>query len=231
MSDHSDIDALASNLPAITAPPDDAPLMTRLWWAVRTLWSRVHIRRWRTLRSTSVWNYQQHVRTGDRRVRHRGSGHQPVNRAWLDGGEWREINPATVIPPRSPSAVTPPRQHGVQRLTALVNDAKDTPIPLLDSLAADIQAARMVGASGSNAASIDLLAMLRRRLLTDPPSVNASEIFADLGIDPDPPGDGQSCKALLSNVAAADRASAQGQSSTAMWANVRASRRARGEDR
>lgn len=43
--------------------------------------------RWRTVRNTGAWLYQENTATGRRRAI-RGSGYQPLDRQWLDGGPW-----------------------------------------------------------------------------------------------------------------------------------------------
>lgn len=45
--------------------------------------------RWKTVRDTGVFLYQENAVTGRRRVRrYRPDGYQPVNQRWLDGGRW-----------------------------------------------------------------------------------------------------------------------------------------------
>lgn len=42
---------------------------------------------WRTVRDRGVWRYQENRITGKRRAqRMQATGHQPVDRAWLEGG-------------------------------------------------------------------------------------------------------------------------------------------------
>lgn len=42
--------------------------------------------RWRTVRDTGVWRYQENRATARRRVLPAGGGHQPVDRSWLEAG-------------------------------------------------------------------------------------------------------------------------------------------------
>jgi len=45
------------------------------------------------------------IRDGRRRALNRGSGHSPIARAWLGGGEFTDA--AKIRPPRGPSAIAP----------------------------------------------------------------------------------------------------------------------------
>lgn len=44
---------------------------------------------WREIHDTGVYSYQQNAITGGRRIRRiNAGGYQPINDAWLNGGQW-----------------------------------------------------------------------------------------------------------------------------------------------
>ena len=96
LHDHSDIDALEVGE---VAPPDDAPILVLLAYVIRTRWasgSGLLVRLWRrrpwgwvTVRDTGFTMYQQHP-SGRRRVVQASAGYQPIDRRWVETGEWSE---------------------------------------------------------------------------------------------------------------------------------------------
>lgn len=64
--------------------------------------------RWRTVRRTGAWHYQEHSRSGARRVLPLiQGGYQPIDLRWLAGGDW------SVPPDRGPSLPVRPAANPV----------------------------------------------------------------------------------------------------------------------
>lgn len=91
-TDHAWIDTLP--VPAARRPPPSAPLRVLVAYLVRQRLSRLVAQArmwwpfgWRTVRDTGITVYQEHP-SGRRRVRQRHGGYQPIDRRWLDGGDW-----------------------------------------------------------------------------------------------------------------------------------------------
>lgn len=64
------------------------------------VWWKERYGEWKTVHNTRIYIYQENTKTGARRCRRVSGGLQPVNKRWLDGGEWEMKRP----PPPSPYA-------------------------------------------------------------------------------------------------------------------------------
>lgn len=60
---------------------------------------------WKTVRDTGVHRYEE-CPCGRRRVRRVGSGYQPIDRQWVEGGDWFDISKLRF--PTAPSGVRRP---------------------------------------------------------------------------------------------------------------------------
>lgn len=106
------VDALP--VPVARRPPENAPLVALVAHLARQRLAplRARLRRWWpwgwvAVRDTGKTRYQVHP-SGRRRVRQRPGGYQPIDRRWLESGEWSPP-PSAIAPPPSPSAVAPIR--------------------------------------------------------------------------------------------------------------------------
>ena len=60
----------------------------------------IHLHFYSEMRNTGIWSYRQ-CRCGKRKIVQVGfGGHQPVDRSWIETGEFRAV---PVFPPKKPS--------------------------------------------------------------------------------------------------------------------------------
>jgi len=61
---------------------------------VRQWWRRVRPWGWETVRDTGITQYQVHPSGKRRAVQQHGGGYQPIDRGWVDTGEWTAFDRA-----------------------------------------------------------------------------------------------------------------------------------------